>query len=304
MTIERMVNLLVTITLIEMMVSVGLGVRVTDLVGVAKNVPLVLRAVLANYIVVPAVTAALLLMFHSPPMVAAGFLILAACPGAPFGPPCTTIAKGHLPTSVGLMVLLAASSALVAPLLLMFLLPVMSGDEPLHIDAVKLVGTLLVTQLIPLCVGLAVRHRRPSLATRLQNPANRLSAILNIAVVVLILATQFGTLASISMRAYAGMFALLAISLAAGWLLGGPGAESRKAVSLTTSLRNVGVGLVIATGSFPGTPAVTATLAYGLLEIGGSLLLAFWWGHAALRGPLGANGQNSFVSAALNGTPR
>jgi hypothetical protein len=36
----------------------------------------------------------------------------------------------------------------------------------------------------------------------------------------------------------------------------------------------VGVGLVIATGSFPGTPAVTAVLAYGILEILGSLLLA------------------------------
>jgi BASS family bile acid:Na+ symporter len=81
------------------------------------------------------------------------------------------------------------------------------------------------------------------------------------------------------------MCALLIASLAAGWLLGGPGRENRKAMTLTTSLRNVGVGLVIATGSFPGTPALTATLAYGLIEIFGSLLLALWWDHAALRGP-------------------
>jgi hypothetical protein len=44
-------------------------------------------------------------------------------------------------------------------------------------------------------------------------------------------------------------------------------------MTLTTLLRNVEVGLVIATGNLPGTAAMTATLAYGLLEIAGSLLL-------------------------------
>jgi bile acid:Na+ symporter, BASS family len=298
MTVESLINILVTITLIEMMVAVGLGVAFADLISVARNVRFVAQGAIANYVVVPAATVALLLLFHAQPTVAAGFLILAVCPGAPFGPPCTTIAKGNLAAAVGLMVLLAASSAVVAPILLQVLLPLMSGNEPLHVDALKLVGTLLATQLIPLCIGLAVRHWRPSLAARMQNPANRLSAILNLAVVVFILATQFGMLTAIPLRAYAGMSALLIASLAAGWLLGGPGRENRKAMTLTTSLRNVGVGLVIATGSFPGTPAVTATLAYGLIEIFGSLLLALWWGQAARRGPLGTKRGNSLVGAA------
>ncbi len=49
--------------------------------------------------------------------------------------------------------------------------------------------------------------------------------------------------------------------------------------ALTTALRNVGVGLVIATGAFAGSPAVTAALAYGLFEVLGSLLLALAWGR-------------------------
>jgi BASS family bile acid:Na+ symporter len=286
MTIERLINILVTITLIEMMVAVGLGVAFADLICIAKNGRFVAQATIANYVLVPAATVALLLVFHAQPMVSVGFLILAVCPGAPFGPPCTTIAKGNVATSVGLMVFLAASSALVAPFLLQVLLPMMAGDEPLHVDSVKLVGTLLATQLVPLCAGLAVRHWRPALATALQKPANQASAILNLTVVVFILATQFGMLSALPPRAYAGMSGLLIASLTAGWVLGGPGRENRKAMTLTTSLRNVGVGLVIATGSFPGTPAVTATLAYGLIEIFGSLLLALWWGRAALQVPL------------------
>jgi len=45
-------------------------------------------------------------------------------------------------------------------------------------------------------------------------------------------------------------------------------------MALTTALRNVGVGLVIVTGSFAGTPAVTPALTYGILEVLGSLLVA------------------------------
>jgi BASS family bile acid:Na+ symporter len=302
MTVERLINILVTVTLMEMMLAVGLSVRPADLVSVAKNARVMGQAMLANYLCVPAATLGLLFLFHAQPMVSAGFLILAVCPGAPFGPPCTTIAKGNVAVSVGVMVFLAASSAVCAPLLLQVLLPLMSGSEPLRVDGVKLVGTLLVTQLIPLCVGLAARHFRPTLAERLQKPANRASAVLNLTVVGFILATQFGMLAAIPGRAYAGMSLLLLVCLAVGWLLGGPGIGSRKAMSLTTSLRNVGVGLVIATGSFPGTPAVTATLAYGLIEIFGSLLLAAWWGRlASSPRPNSGSSENPAAAAASGG---
>jgi bile acid:Na+ symporter, BASS family len=80
MTLDQAINLLVTITLIEMMVAIGLGVTIADLVAVARNWHLVAQAVLANYLVVPAITVGLLLLFAAQPMVAAGFLILAVCP--------------------------------------------------------------------------------------------------------------------------------------------------------------------------------------------------------------------------------
>ncbi len=282
MTIDQLINLLVTIMLIEMMAAIGLGVTFAELTNTTKNLSLVLQAGLANYVCVPAVTLGLLILFHpADPMVSAGFLILAVCPGAPFGPACTGLAKGNVPVSVGLMVILAASSAVVAPVLLRFLLPLISGDDNLQVDAVKIVVTLLVTQLLPLTVGLCLRHWRPGLATRLLKPANLLSAILGLATMGLILIVQFRLLAEIGLRGWVGMSALLIASLASGWLLGGPGADNRRAMALTTSLRNVGVGLVIAAANFAGTAAMTAALAYGIFEIVGSLLLALAWGWRA-----------------------
>jgi BASS family bile acid:Na+ symporter len=288
MTVNQLINVLVTITLIEMTAAIGLGVTFADLAGVARNWRLVGRAALANYACAPAATVGLLLLFDPHPLVAAGFLILAVCPGAPYGPPFAALAKGNVAVAVGLMVLLAGSSAAAAPILLHYLLPLASGSEPLTVDATGIADTLLLTQLVPLCVGVAVRQWRPALADRLRQPANLLSKVLNLVAVGLILVTQFHLLAEVRPRGFVGMLALLIATWAAGWLLGGPEPDTRKTMTLTTSLRNVGVGLVIATGSFAGTPAVTATLVYGLFEVVGSLLLALGWarrGAVTVRNP-------------------
>jgi len=51
-------------------------------------------------------------------------------------------------------------------------------------------------------------------------------------------------------------------------------------VALTTALRNIGLGVVITTSAFAGTQAVTAVLAYGLVQLLGSFFVALWWHHA------------------------
>lgn len=271
---DQLINVLVTITLIEMMAAIGLGVTFADLLGVAGDVRLLTRAILANYVCFPAVTVGLLLVFRPQPMVAAGFLILAVCPGAPYGPPFTALARGNVASAVGLMVLLAGSSAILAPLLLRYLLTLVSGDESLQVDANRIIGTLLVTQLLPLCLGVGVRQWYPGLADRLRKPAQALSKVLNLVVLGFILIAQGHLLTEVRPRGFVGMAALLIASWVVGWLLGGAGTANRITMTLTTALRNVGVGLVIATGSFAGTPALTATLAYGLFEVVGTLLLA------------------------------
>jgi BASS family bile acid:Na+ symporter len=279
MTPDRLINILVTGACIAMMVAVGLGVPLAELARVARDRRLVARTLLLNYVGVPAVALGLLFLLRAHPMVAAGFLILAACPGAPFGPPITAIARGNLAASAALMVILAGSSAVVAPFLLRLLLPLVSAGEPIGVDPVRIVGTLLVAQLIPLAIGLALRERLPALAIRMEGPAKLAAKVLGSLAVGSILVAQFSMLATIRATGFAGMLALLAASLAFGWLAGGPDRGGRTALALATSLRNVGVGLVIATTTFAGTPAVSAALAYGIVEILGSLLVAVWWGR-------------------------
>jgi BASS family bile acid:Na+ symporter len=284
---NRLINLFASITLFELMVAIGLGVSFAEVALVARDWKLVLKAVLASYVLVPAAAVGLLLLFQANPYVASGFLICAVCPGAPYGPPFTGIAKGKVGVAVGLMVILAGSSAVAAPLLLHALLPFVlrflpalpPDSPPLAIDAIKVVTTLMVAQFIPLCLGLGLRQWRPTLADRLKKPANLISMVLNLTLLSLIFFAQFDMLIGVPMRGYVGMLALVFAGVAAGWLLAESGNAS--AMVMATSVRNVGVALVIVTGVFAGTRAVASATAFALFQTVVMALIAVVWGRLA-----------------------
>jgi BASS family bile acid:Na+ symporter len=284
--LNRLINALASITLFEMMVAIGLGVTIADVLRVARDWKLVIKAAVASYVIVPAAAVGLLIVFQANPHVAAGFLICAVCPGAPYGPPFTGMAKGKVGVAVGLMVVLAGSSAVAAPPLLQGLMPLVLGflpalppdSPPLAIDAAKMVTTLMVAQFLPLCLGVAVRHWRPNLADRLRKPANRISMLLNLTTLGLILFAQIDMLIEVPLRGYVGMLALVLAGVGAGCLLGGAG--NRSALVMATSVRNVGVALVIVTGAFAGTRAVAAATAFALFQTIVMALIAAIWGKA------------------------
>lgn len=277
MSLDQAISILVAITLFEMMLATGLSVRLVDITGVARDRRLLLRAGLANYVAVPLAAVLLVDLTDADPMAAAGILILAVCPGAPYAPPLTALARGRTATSVGLMVILAGSSVIIAPVLLFFLLPIMTGGADLHVEPLKLLGVILGTQLLPLCCGLAINHWRPDWAARWLARAVVAGKILNAATLAVILTSQFPQLLDIRPRGALAMLILLGLSLGAGWSAGGGTDRDRRTVALTTTIRNVGLGLVIASGTFAGTTAVTAVIVYGLLQLLGSSLLALWW---------------------------
>jgi BASS family bile acid:Na+ symporter len=272
------VSLINVTALVVIMLSMGLQVTVADVAASARSPGRVALGLIANYLLVPAVTVGLLRLFEPDPMVAVGFLVLAVCPGAPVAPPAVTIARGNVPWSIGLMVILGGLSAIFSPLLLAMIIPWFATERALEMDYLAIVRTLLVAQLSPLAIGLAVHQFAPAVTARIVRPVALLANVMLLALIGLILVTQFDTLAAIRARGWVGMSALFVGSLLIGWFCGTGDSASRKASALTTAARNAAVGLAIATGNFTGTPVVTAVVAYGLVSMLGTI------GCAALIG--------------------
>ena len=178
-----------------------------------------------------------------------------------------------------MMLILAGLSALLTPALLGVLLPWVAPATDLRVDYPGIVRTLLVTQLLPLALGLGFHRAAPGWARLVDKPVGLLANALLLALVGVIVATQYEMLAAIRPRGWLGMGLLLTASLGLGWSCGGPDLASRKALATTTATRNVAVGLVIAASNFAGTPAVTAVVAYGLVSIFGALGCALLLGR-------------------------
>jgi bile acid:Na+ symporter, BASS family len=275
MTAAALLTPLSIALVLAMAITAGLKVRVDELVSALKRTRLIVVGLVASFIVMPLITVILLHVFHAPPMVAAGFLIVSVCAGAPFAVPGTTIAKGDVPYAIGLMVVSAALSVVLAPLLLSLLLARLPGAGSLTIDYVGIAETLLFSQIIPLGLALAFHSWKPALAARFAKPAEMIQDSLVVAVVVCGLVAQFDQLAKFSLWAFGGLLLLVLIGTIVGWVLGGPDKATRKALAFSTPQRNTGIAMVIAAANFAGTPAVTVTVVLAVFLTLSGLVMQF-----------------------------
>jgi predicted Na+-dependent transporter len=98
-------------------------------------------------------------------------------------------------------------------------------------------------------------------------PVGLVGNLLLVIVVALVLVQQYESLASVRPRGWMAMAILLAATIGIGWVCGGPVRTTRKALAVTTGVRNAAVALVIVSGNFADTSAVTAVVAYALVSI-------------------------------------
>ena len=143
----------------------------------------------------------------------------------------------------------------------------------------KIVTTLIMSQFLPLFLGMALHHAKPRLAEQFKRLLNRFSSLLNLGLITLILVVQFKLLQQIRPSGYLGMSLMVGATLLTGWLLGGTDSNQCKTMAITTSARNVGVAFVIVASSFPGTVVVTAATAFALFQIIAVVLVAVVWGR-------------------------
>jgi predicted Na+-dependent transporter len=127
MTLAEMINVLANLAtlifVISSMLALGLSLTVQQILNPLKDVNLVVRALLANFVLVPALAFLLKTMIPLDPSLGIGLILLATAAGAPFLPKLAQAAKADVAFSVGLMVLLMVVTVVYVPVVLPLLLP-------------------------------------------------------------------------------------------------------------------------------------------------------------------------------------
>lgn len=258
------------VLLLSMMFNAGLQVDRAELLSVLKNISLIGRALLANFIVVPLAAFAIVKLFRLDDPIATGILLMAISAGVPFIVLAAGKAKGgshELATTLALI--LPALSFLAIPFMAQMLLP---ASDRIDVPVGQLIA-LLGYQVVPLILGAAFAATTPAPAKALTPWLGRLTMIAMLALVAVLLPSIFRSMIAIfGSRGALAVILIDVISLTTGWLLGGPRNDERFTLAVGTALRNPATAMVIATTKF-SVPAVSASVVvYFLIQFLGATI--------------------------------
>jgi BASS family bile acid:Na+ symporter len=246
--LATLAQLSVLVFVIGSMASMGLSLKMPQIIAPLKNVKLVILALVANFVVVPLVALLITLLIPLEESVRIGLILLATAAGAPFLPKLAEVAKGNVAFSVGLMVLLMVVTIVFLPLVLPLLL---GGVE---VNPWEIAQSLIVMMLIPLAIGLFINARYEETAAKIQPTFGQASNIALLVLTVLGLVLNFRSMIDLvgSLGILAGIL-FIVIALVAGYLLGmagGSGGGIRSVMGLGTAQRNISAALVVAAQNF------------------------------------------------------
>lgn len=242
----------------------GLQVNRAHLVEIFKNASLLVRVLIANFLIVPAAGYGLARLFRLPVEVETGFLLMAIAPGVPFVLAQVRKRGGRLALAVELAFVLPLLSILTIPITAALVLP---PGASAHVPLGQFLVTLVLFQFLPLLLGMLVGERSPAAAQRLGRPLEIVFFAAAIALIAVLAPKLVHSIASV--YGSNGMWAMLCtvlVSLGAGWLLGGPARQDRRVLSLGTALRNVGLGALVATSNFQSDQVAATVLVYFIIQ--------------------------------------
>jgi BASS family bile acid:Na+ symporter len=277
------------------MLAMGLSLTVRQIMEPLRNVRVVLLALLANFVLVPALAYLITMVIPLDDGLATGLIIVGAAAGAPFLPKLVQVAKGDAAFSVGLMTLLMVVTVAYLPVMLPVLLPGAS------VSPWDIAQSLIFTMLLPLGVGLFIKARYAETAGHLQPTMSQISSLAIVLMLVTILALEFSTiLGTIGTGGILAALLFLVGALVIGLLLGGRDPSMRSVMGLGTAQRNLAAAMLVAAQNFASDPNVLVMVM--LVAILGLILLMVVAGEMGKRSQAQApEGQSATTKSAARG---
>jgi BASS family bile acid:Na+ symporter len=248
-------SLSVVIFVVSSTLGVGLSLTVSQIIAPLKNLRLVVLSLAVNFVLMPLTALALWKLLRLDEPLGVGLLLCGVAAGAPFLLKLAEFSKSNMAFAVGLMVLLMVLTVGYVPLVLPWLL---AGTS---VNPLKIAQSLILMMLIPLAVGLFVRARWVNVAGKIRPVIGIISTISMILVVTLTIAGNFKNVLSVfGTNGILSAVIFTAVCIAAGWLLGGPGRDTKGVLALGTAQRNTAAAFVVAGQNFTD-PKVTVMIA-------------------------------------------
>ena len=254
-----------------MMFGVALDLKFEDFKRIIISPKAPGIGLVAQFILLPALTFLLTLILRPQPSIALGMILVAACPGGNLSNIITYLAKGNCAVSISMTAVSTAAAVVMTPLNL----ALWGGLNPdtaeilrkVSLSPVDVFTTIFLILGIPLVLGLTLSRIFPALADKVRKPFKIFSLVFFMVIVCGALAANWSIFLKV-----VGLVMLIvllhnALALNLGYWSGRLcrlDERDSRAVCIEVGIQNSALGLVLVFNFFEG--------------LGGMAILVAWWG--------------------------
>ncbi|MNC36060.1 Sodium Bile acid symporter family protein [compost metagenome] len=256
------------------MFGMGLTLKTDDFSEVLRHPGRVALGVIAHFIIMPGVAWLLCQVFHLPPEIAIGVILVGCCPSGTSSNVMVWLAKGDL----ALAVAIAGVTTLIAPILTPALVWLLASAY-LAVSFLDMLYSIVQMVILPIFLGVVVQR---VMGNRVESAVALLPMVSVISIVVIVVAVVSNSQAKI---AESGLTILAVVILhnTFGFLFGYLTAiafklplAQRKSLAMEVGMQNSGLGAALASAHFSPLAAVPSALFSVWHNISGALLSTYF----------------------------
>lgn len=276
--------MIVNIILAFVMFGVALNIKPRTIKDFLKKPKPIIIGILLQWLALPAITFAIALALNRiiTPMIALGMILVASCPGGNISNFLSSLSKGNIILSVSVTAITTSFSPIITPLNFFFwgsmyshFISIKSDIPMLIIPFFPMLEQILLLLGLPIVLGLLFAHYFPSVTKKITKPAQALSVLLFVGMVIVSFAQNFQIFIDNIFYVFFIVMLHNAAALATGYYgakLSGLPLNDAKSLTIETGIQNSGLGLILLFNNAIFPPEIW----HG--HYGGMLFITAWWG--------------------------
>lgn len=256
------------------MLGMGLTMSLHDFKLVLTRPKDVLFGILLRYLIMPTVAFGVAKLLNLPPALAAGLILVGACPSGTASNVMTFIAKGD----TALSVTVSSFNTILAPVLTPFIFLYLAGTM-IPIQAGALLVDILKIVLLPVFAGIVLRMLASSFVDAFSKAIPAVSVIAIIMIIAAVVALNAAKLVTVAGIAFLAVILHNAIGLFLGYGASrgvGMSEGKARAISFEIGMENSGLAVALAMAHLDPMAAIPGAIFSVWHNFSGSLLAGFW----------------------------
>ncbi len=256
------------------MLGMGLTMSLHDFKLVLTRPKDVLFGILLRYLIMPTVAFGVAKLLNLPPALAAGLILVGACPSGTASNVMTFIAKGD----TALSVTVSSFNTILAPVLTPFIFLYLAGTM-IPIQAGALLVDILKIVLLPVFAGILLRMLASTFVDAFSKAIPAVSVIAIIMIIAAVVALNAAKLVTVAGIAFLAVILHNAIGLFLGYGASrgiGMSEGKARAISFEIGMENSGLAVALAMAHLDPMAAIPGAIFSVWHNFSGSLLAGFW----------------------------